>query len=360
VSDQQDTGRLQGMPHQFPAGIDDLVIVPLVGIAANLKKVLKTALSILIEIIDIAFPILLQVMRFPLFTLRIIGDGLAALLKGIVRLLPVGGVRRAAWREAIGEYWGWVRRKISYKAFEEALHHAFESGMAWVFRTCKALSPRTALLVLLGAILWLPISFGVATAMHAVLFAKALVWPAWMQLLHPVATVIAKSKLLVLPVYPAAWPQAKQHPIVQVLIRFWSWLTTLYLVRKTGYRFGQTEDVAADAADALGRTSAFVALCRFGNAVLFAINAIAAGIGQVTRTMAAYSFGVLSKVPLLGGIVRRYEAHYDTANRAPAVKVSDRTREFVQRWSVKFTAEYYEAKERKDAAGTSLAAKHKA
>ena len=40
--------------------------------------------------------------------------------------------------------------------------------------------------------------------MHAVLFAKVTSWPAWMQLLHPLATVIAKSKLLVLPVYPAA------------------------------------------------------------------------------------------------------------------------------------------------------------
>src|SRR6266481_2141321 len=61
-------------------------------------------------------------------------------------------------------------------------------------------------------IVWLPISFGAATAMHAVLFAKLTSWPAWMQLLHPLATVIAKSKLLVLPVYPAAWPHAKKHP----------------------------------------------------------------------------------------------------------------------------------------------------
>jgi hypothetical protein len=86
--------------------------------------------------------------------------------------------------------------------------------MAWVFRTCRTLTPRAAFLVLLGAILWLPISFVIATLMHAVLIAKALTLPAWMQLLHPVATVIAKSKLLVLPVYPAAWPQARLHPRV--------------------------------------------------------------------------------------------------------------------------------------------------
>src|SRR5262249_31375648 len=52
-----------------------------------------------------------------------------------------------------------------------------------------------------------------ATALHATLIARARSLPAWMQLLHPFATLIAKSKLLVLPVYPAAWPQAKQHPV---------------------------------------------------------------------------------------------------------------------------------------------------
>ena len=55
-----------------------------------------------------------------------------------------------------------------------------------------------------GRGLWFPISFGGATAMHAVLFAKVTSWPAWMQLLHPLATVIAKSKLLVLPVVPGS------------------------------------------------------------------------------------------------------------------------------------------------------------
>ena len=209
--------------------MDDIVIVPLVVVAFAVWRFLRRMFFILIDIIDLLFPILLQVMRFPLFTLRIIGDGLAALLKFIVRFLPVGGDRRAAWREAVSQYWAWLRSKFSYKAFEEWLHHIFEDGMAWVFKTCRAMTPRTALLVLIGAVLWLPISFGIATLMHAVLIAKALSLPAWMQLLHPVATVIAKTKLLVLPVYPAAWPQAKQHPAMQALIRFWNYLAAHYL-----------------------------------------------------------------------------------------------------------------------------------
>ena len=58
----------------------------------------------------------------------------------------------------------------------------------------------------------------------------------------------------------------------------------------------------------------------------------------------------LGRFPLFGGIVQRYTAHYDEANRTPALKLSERTRGFFQRWSVKFTAEYYQDKERKDAA----------
>src|SRR5438045_3795221 len=92
-------------PENFPVGIEDVVILPLILIALAVRKVLGVALTILIHIIDFLFPILLQLMRFPLFTLRILGDGIAALLKGIARILPIGGVRRAAWREFVSQKW---------------------------------------------------------------------------------------------------------------------------------------------------------------------------------------------------------------------------------------------------------------
>ena len=180
---------------RFDAGVEDLIIFPLVAIALVVKQLLHAMLRILIHILDYAFPILLQLARFPLFTIRIVGDAIVALLKGIVRFLPMSGTKREAWRELVSRYWSWLRQKISYKAFEEAVHHAFEGGMAWVFRKCRTLTPRGALLVIVGAVLWLPISFGLATAMHAVLLAEAASLPAWMQLLHPLATVIAKTKL---------------------------------------------------------------------------------------------------------------------------------------------------------------------
>jgi Flp pilus assembly protein TadB len=92
--------------------------------------------------------------------------------------------RRAAWREFVSQHWAWLRQKISYKAFEEAMHHVFENGMAWVFRKCRRLTPSAALLVILGAVLWLPISFGLATLLHAVLIAKATSLPSQMRTLH--------------------------------------------------------------------------------------------------------------------------------------------------------------------------------
>jgi len=333
-------------PERFQAGIEDAAILPLVALALIVKKVLRAAWTGLIYLIDFLFPILLQLMRFPLFTLRILGDAGAALLQGIGRILPIGGMRRAAWREFVARHWAWLRQKISYKAFEEAVHHAFESGMAWVFRTCKALTPGAALLVIAGALLWIPISFGAATFLHALLLAKATSLPPWMQLLHAVATIVAKSKLLVLPVYPAAWPQAKQHPWLQAVIGYWRHFTTLYFVRKTRHRFDELEGAFDRAGQASRAMAASLGVRLLIGRMLAALDTAAAAIGRGVRNTAAKSVAALAAVPLLGAIVRRYADHYDEAARLPAAPLSDRARAFWARWSIKFTAEYYEPKER--------------
>ncbi len=334
---------------QFPAGGEDVVILPIVALALVLKVALRSAWIVLLQLIDFLFPVLLQLMRFPLFTLRILGDAAAALLKGIARILPIGSTRQAAWREFVSRHWAWVRQKISYKAFEEAVHHAFENGMAWVFRTCKSLTPNAALLVILGALLWIPISFGVATLVHGVLIAKATSLPAWMQLLHVVATVVAKSKLLVLPVYPAAWPQAKQHPWVQGMIRAWHAFTAHYLIRKTRYRYWNLDGAFTHTVTASVAVATSLGLSRVFDVLLRAINTVAAATGRGLRTIAAKATAVLSSAPLLGTIVGHYAHHYDAVNRQPAKPLSDRVAGAVSRWSIKFSAEYYEAKAREEA-----------
>jgi hypothetical protein len=339
LSDRETTAT-KSQPGSYGSfGVEDIVILPLVVIAVIVRVVLRALLTILIDIIDWLFPILLQVMRFPLFTIRILGDGIAALLKGVMRFLPIGNMRRQAWQGFISRNWAWCRQSLSYRAFEEWLHHAFEDGMAWVFRKCRSLTPPAALLVIIGAVLWLPISFGVATLMHAVLVAKAASLPPWMQLLHPVATVIAKSKLLVLPAYPAAWPHATRHPIVQAMM-------TLYLMRKIGYRYRQTESAIAEAAQVSGFAAPAIGRSHLLGPPLAACNATAAVIGRGLRALAAGTVAVLSVLPLFSGIVRRYKEHYEEVSRQPSAPFSDKVTDFFARWSIKFSPEYYEAKER--------------
>ena len=230
---------------RFRGSLDDVIIIPLVVVALAANKILRFILSILMWLLDYAFPLAMQIVWLPLFAARVLGNVIVTAISVALRLVPLSETNRRRWSISIRRNWSWLRRKISYQAFERAVHTAFESGMAFVFRKCRHLTPNTALLVILGAVLWLPISFGAATAMHAILFAKATSWPAWMQLLHPLATVIAKSKLLVLPVYPAAWPQAKRHPLVQLVVKGYETLKRMYVIKKVGFAIGRQRSPAS-------------------------------------------------------------------------------------------------------------------
>jgi hypothetical protein len=286
---------------RFRAALDDVIIIPLVFITLAANKILRFILSILMQLLDYAFPIAMQLVWLPLFAVKILGNGVVAVINSVLSFLPLSKTRRRQWNAAIRRNWSWLRRKISYRAFEHAVHIAFESSMAWVFRKCRHLTPNTALLVILGAVLWLPISFGAATAMHAVLFAKVISWPAWMQVLHPLATVIAKSKLLVLPVYPAAWPQAKKHPFVQLVFKSYENIKCLYVIKKVGFRYRQAEIAGIAAVERLERTTG-----------------LASAVRWLRKAHVAKHFGV--------------------------EKPTQKLRSFFSRWSIQFSAEYYGAR----------------
>jgi hypothetical protein len=212
------------------------------------------------------------------------------------------------------------------------------------------LTPGAALLVIAAAVLWLPVSFVAATVVHAVLIAKAASLPAWMQLLHVLATVVAKSKLLVLPVYPAAWPQAKKHAFVQAMSQFYQYVTSLHLMQKTGYRYRQTDRAIVATADSLERAAARVGLGSLSNALFAVLNGQATRIGNASRAATMRAVGGLSRVPLIGSIVTSYVAHYAAADQQRAERFSEKASEFFARWSIKFSAEYYETKEKAEAA----------
>ena len=296
---------------RFRGTLDDVIIIPFVVVALAANKILRFILSILMRLLDYAFPLAMQIVWLPLFAAKILGDFIATFISAALRFLPVSESKRRQWRRSIRRNWSWFRRKISYQAFEQAVHDAFENGMAWVFQKCRHLTPNTALLVILGAILWLPISFGAATTMHAVLFAKVASWPAWMQLLHPLATVIAKSKLLVLPVYPAAWPQAKKHPAVQLIFKGYETIKCMYVIKKLGFRYRQAETAGIAAVERLERT---------------------VGVGSAVRWLRS--------------------AH--VAEHFGVEKPTQGLRSFFSRWSIKFSAEYYEEKEQQVSDARSL------
>lgn len=341
-----DESRPAGTKRRYPGAADDALILPLAAVGVAVKILLRWAWQLLVHIIDFIFPILLQIVRFLMFTVRIIGDGFSALLRFIIKFLPLPLGRRQAWREAVARAWSWLRRKISFTAFEEWVHHLFEDGMAWTFRTCRGLSPGGALLVILFSLIWMPVSFTAATAVHAWLIAEAATLPKWMQIFHVVAALLAKSKLLMLPAYPAAWPQAKKHPIMQAAIRAWRYIANLRFVDKISYRFGQIEATCDRFVAAWGLDRAWHGI---GDAINATIKAIDTAFGSVLRPIVR----AVGRVPVMSSVVRSYESHYDRANRAPQQRLSQKIKAFYQRWEIKFTPAYYEAKEKEKAAASA-------
>ena len=327
------------------AGVEDLVIVPLVVIALAISKPLKAVFSILIYVLDYAFPILLQLMRIPLLAARLFGDGMELLLEGVVQCLPMSSAKREAWRARVRQQWIWFRRNISYQAFEHALHEAFEGGMAWVFRKCRRLTPSGALLVIAAALLWLPVSFGTATALHTILIVQAKSLPAWMQLLHPFATLIAKSKLLVLPVYPAAWPQAKKHPIVQRFFQFCNYCMNLDILRNVPYRYQQTEHGAAVVANSIGRAAVRIGLADWLRTMRAPLTDMLTWIRKPWPDVLLRLLETFSGAPLVSSIIDRYFAGYGSLY---STRPTDQVRGLFERWSIKFSADYYETKDREE------------
>jgi hypothetical protein len=210
----------------------------LVVIVFLAKTLYQAAFFIVPLVSGFVFALFLRILTFSLLVAVTAGDGIAWLIKRVADLQQPPEARRELWRD-VDRRWSGLRRRLSHKAIAIMAQSILRRGIAWVFRRCGALSPRGALLVIVSVILWLPLSAALSVGMHAVLLAHASSLPAWMQLLHPVATVIAKTKLLVLPAYPAAWPQAKKHAWVQAAFGCVHRMAELDSMRKAMHRYHQ-------------------------------------------------------------------------------------------------------------------------
>jgi len=245
---------------QFRTGIDDAIILPLVVIGLLAKALCQAVLVLVFLASNFVFILLLRVMSSPLLVATVAGDIVTWL---IMRLAgrPAPGAEGETWPDRVDRRWSRLRQRMSHEAIATTAQNALQEATSWFFQKCEALSPRAALLVIASVMLWLPLSAGISIAMHAVLLAYAASLPAWMQLLHPVATVIAKSKLLVLPAYPAAWPQAKKHAWVQEAFRYLERVAALDRARKTAHRYRQTKQAFAQAC-AIGAGITRIMFCR--------------------------------------------------------------------------------------------------
>ena len=95
--------RVSGVENGYRAGVEDAVIIPLVAAALMVKAILRAVLWVLMRILDLAFPLLMQLIRFPLFTLRVLGDGIIAAVQRMLTWIPMAQEKRRYWYELIGE-----------------------------------------------------------------------------------------------------------------------------------------------------------------------------------------------------------------------------------------------------------------
>src|SRR5262245_51457773 len=81
--------------------LDDVMIVPLVCVALVANKILHFILSILIRLLDYAFPFAVQIVWLPLFAAKLLGNVVVALISGAFRFLPFSAAGRRQWRSQI-------------------------------------------------------------------------------------------------------------------------------------------------------------------------------------------------------------------------------------------------------------------
>jgi hypothetical protein len=116
-------------------------------------------------------------------------------------------------------------------------------------------------------------------------------------------------------------------------------------MQKTAYRYRQTERAVAERADVLGRTAALVGLSYLSSTLFAGFNNLAAWTGKAWRAAMTRILQGVSRLPLIGWMIGSYAAFYDGANQQHTEPFSKSVSGFFGRWSIKFSAEYYEAKE---------------
>jgi hypothetical protein len=238
--------------HRWRIGIDDAIILPMVLSAFLATTLYQAAVFVMPVLSALVSTLFSRVIACPWLVAVAAGDGIAWMLKWLSNLPLRPRARGEEWRNLVDRRWSRLRQRMSYEAIAMRARNVLRRGTDRAFQRCGALSPRAALFVIASVMLWLPLSAAISIGIHTILLTNAASLPAWIQLLHPVATVIAKSKLLVLPAYLAAWPQAKKHAWVQAAFRWAHRIAELDCMRKAAHRYRQTKQAVAQVGESIG------------------------------------------------------------------------------------------------------------
>jgi hypothetical protein len=71
---------------RFRGALDDVIIIPLVFVALAANKILRFILSILMRLLDYAFPLAMQIVWLPLFAARVLGNVIVTVMNGALRM----------------------------------------------------------------------------------------------------------------------------------------------------------------------------------------------------------------------------------------------------------------------------------
>jgi hypothetical protein len=95
--------------------------------------------------------------------------------------------------------------------------------------------------------------------------------------------------------------------------------------------------------------STSLGLTSLGSQLVATFNAAGLATDGAARAALLWVVDQLAAISFMSGMMRGYQAQYDAISEHPKPPVSERVRDFYARWSVKFTAQYYEDRERDEA-----------
>src|SRR5258708_29857315 len=79
---------------RFRGALDDVIIIPTVFVTLAANKILRFVLSILMRLLDYAFPLAMQIVWLPLFAAKVLVNVIVTVINDDLRFLPLSQTKR--------------------------------------------------------------------------------------------------------------------------------------------------------------------------------------------------------------------------------------------------------------------------